>query len=303
MLLIKLQKFLGVAAFCLIMISCQQNLSGASEQAQNSSPPVNKVQNSVQTEFNANKEKPQIPDAAPTEKILTAKNGQCAGDTATRPSGVPETVNLGEQTTLPETAAQFNDWLADLFGTQLVVDQRFADISIVGDFNGDGCNDVAVPVTPDKNYETASNVDSPATTVRSNRNFDEYLNNFVPCGLSVVNLQNNASEITCAQKKSANSKQITSPSPTAVLIIYGGKKGWNWKTNADGRAALLLNGMREPNSKTGGQTEFNIVSKGSRYKEYSLPTTAQGDGLYLGFQSVKGGIIYFDGSSFRLENL
>lgn len=320
-MLIRLQLW-TLLFICLAAASCRQNLSSNSiETNQGKLSPTSNPLKSAQVETasgNSNKENLQAVDVLPGDKFPVPANGQCLADNAPRPPGVSENINVNEQSPMPETAEEFNRWLADLVGSQLVLDGRFLDISIVGDFNGDGCNDVAVPVMPDKNYEVVSHPDDPNAKARTNRNFKEYLANFVPCGIYLVNLQNDASELTCSkenlEKQNDFAKQFSTQSETAILIVHGGKKGWSWKVNADGRTALLLNIWNgQPSKEQANAIDFNIVSHGYKYDEYALPKTAKGDGIYLGLnssaskrdknKSAAGKLIYFDGKIYRAAKL
>jgi hypothetical protein len=307
---------------CLSAVSCGQSLSSNSidSNQKNSSQADNLIKSRQieTTSDNSGKETLQTVNASPNDNFPMAKKGQCLADNAPRPRGLSENININEQSPMPQTAEEFNQWLSDLLGSQIVLDRRFADISVVGDFNGDGCNDVAVPVTPDTDYEVVSRPDDPRAKARTNRNFNEYLANFGSCNLYLINLQNNASELTCSRETQGNqndfAKQFSTQSSTAILIVYGGKKGWSWKANADGRTALLLNVWSSQIPKTDSNTiEFNIVSHGYKYDEYALPKTANGDGIYIGLSSslaksdknnlTKRRLIYFNGNNYQLKEL
>ncbi len=307
---------------CLTAVSCQQNLSNSS--IDSNQKELLQSDNSIKSKQiennsdNSNKENFQAANSTHNNNFLTAKKGQCIADEASRPQGLPENININEQSPMPETAAEFNKWLSDLLGPQLVLDKRFADISIVGDFNGDGCNDVAVPVTPDKDYEVVSRPDDSRTAARTNRDFTEYLANFGDCSLYLINLQNNASGSACSKEDSANrkdfTKQFLTQSSTAILIVHGGKKGWSWKVNADGRTALLLNVWSgQIPKKESNAIDFSIISHGYKYDEYTLPKTSKGDGIYIGLNSPMAKsdknnlserrLVFFDGNNYRLAQL
>jgi len=267
---------------------------------------------------NSAKENLQTVNALPKDNFPAVKKGQCLADNAPRPQGLSENINLNEQAPMPQTAEEFNSWISGLLGSQIVIDRRFIDFSVVGDFNGDGCNDIAVPVTPDTEYEVISRPDDRRAKARTNRNFNEYLANFGSCNLYLINLRNNASELTCSResqgKRSDFAKQFLTQSSTAIFIVHGGKKGWSWTANAAGRTALLLNVWDAPILKTDSNTiDFSVVSGGYKYDEYALPKTAKGDGLYVGLSSpiaksdknklTERRLIYFDGNNYRLEKL
>jgi len=143
-----------------------------------------------------------------------------------------------------------------------------------GDFNGDGCRDVAVIVQGLESKTGAKDLES------------------FSVGLTVKNLRTGAifqggdvKSFPFAPKFEA---QIKPQQKIALLVVLGGEKGWSWKYGGIGRTFLLYDSIYQmPKSKdiTGVSTVFGVVEKNKSNEDYDdllylFPPNAKGDCIH-----------------------
>ncbi len=210
--------------------------------------------------------------------------------------GLPDNTDMNELTAKPKTAAEFNEWLA--FGSfQLAeikdkndIEQYFHE----GDFNGDGCRDVAVLVQG-----------------LENKNGERDLENFT-VDLTVENLRTGAifqggdvKKFPFAPKFEA---QIKPQQKIALAVVLGGEKGWSWKYGGTGRTFLLLDSVYQAQKTkdiTDISTVFGVIEKNKPDKDDDdllslFPPNAKGDCIHTELEIQRIGVEYIDASKRNL---
>ena len=146
-------------------------------------------------------------------------------------TGLPDNADINELSTKPKTKSEFNEWLA--FGSVQLAEiegrNNLEQYIYEGDFNGDGCRDVAIIV---QGLESKTG--------------EKDLENF-PVDLTVKNLRTGAvfqggdeRSLPLAPKFEA---QIKPQQKIALLVVLGGEKGWSWKYGGIGRTFLLYDSI------------------------------------------------------------
>jgi hypothetical protein len=236
--------------------------------------------------------------------ILTS----CQPDNIKRPEGVPENIDLNALGPKPTNLKEFQEWIGNLLGSQIRVSEKFKNFFVEGDFNGDGCQDVAVIIEPDTEYNVISRPDDPNTKPRTNRNFNEYINSFISCETQVTNLLTNFAAYPCQDRNAT--KKLTTTSPFALLIVNGGLQGWHWEVDGKGRTHILLNAF----PRVGGKEkliELSLFKKTVDSKKTKLPQNMAGDGIYIQLAStvkpidlkslINRRIVYFNGQQYAAQ--
>lgn len=232
------------------------------------------------------------------------QTAECQPDNVRRPGGVSAETDLTSLTAQPTTIDEFQEWINNLLGRQILVSRRPKNFYAEGDFNGDGCKDAAVIVEPDTEYAVVSRPDDPKVKPKTNRNFNEYVQSFIDCSTEVIDLENNFSAYPCENKSIA--RRLPPNSQTAVLIVNGGSQGWSWTVNGKGRTHLFL-GVAANGAVGKSVTRLSVIRKNTGTADLKLPENAAGDGLSVitavpktskrGSQTA-GKTIYFNGRSY-----
>ena len=196
---------------------------------------------------------------------------------------LPKNANMDE--VLPEDTSVegLNNLLKNLVG-DFAVDTEQKSYFFEGDFNGDGCQDIAIIVGATDSYRNVKNINQAA----SNTNVD----------VIEKNLRTGATLMPEEVKKRGAilPQNLKSESDRAFVIVYGGGKGWNWKYSGEGRIYLLLDSVITEKDCAGCAS--SLVSRTSNKNGSDcFPKSAKGEGIFTGGEEG-GKLIYFNGKSF-----
>jgi hypothetical protein len=193
---------------------------------------------------------------------------------------------------------------------------------VIGDFNGDSFQDLAVVVTTSdilpnilKRLEKHANHDEiKAETKYESKAFAKALCS-VPAEITIQNIAMKNGFLVGGKKRTCNQiKRLVQPNPdlydsdtnSALFIVFGDKNGW-WSENNKGRKFLLLGAYYEVYHEGPYYEDVSLyrrlllVSKKKSRKEDSIaeciPRRAKGDAIYSG-EEAAGIVIAFDGNKF-----
>ena len=300
----------GLIFLALAVLSCQNtSLSGKTETVANngnfSSKTVDKLgENDKNSKFDKSQETTNS-----NAENSSSKLNQCVTDNIARPKDVADNINVNELVQKPSTVDEFNEWLpfSNVQIARLNGEKDLSDYIREGDFNGDGCTDIAMVVqgTDDKSGNL------------SMENFS--VNNTVQNLRTVAIFQ--SGDIKSLPFSPKFEAQIKPQQPLAIAVVLGGKNGWSWKYGGEGRTYLLYDsiyqGGKVKNAKE-IRTVFGLVDKKNLDKNDEdllpqFPTEAAGDCLITeidtSFSNLeysiasKRSLICFDGKKFFTKSL
>lgn len=181
-----------------------------------------------------------------------------------------------------KSVAGLNQMITNLVG-DFMLDESQNSI-FEGDFNGDGCRDIALIVAASNAVDKIKTINDAA----SNTN------------IAVVkqNLRTKAKLLPQTRKDNGNvfPAAMKSQSSRALVIVIGGASGWNWKHGVEGKIFLLLDSVFTAEDCPDCHTES--VPRNSQKQGYDcFPRNSKGDGIFTGGEEA-GKLIYFDGKSF-----
>ena len=257
---------------------------------------VNQANSSVIYNGNANLKAAQVQPASLEDRTTSSTIRDCQPSKVPLSPGLPDNTNINELLAKPTTRSEFNEWLS--FGSlQLAQIEGKNDLDQYvseGDFNGDGCTDVAVIVqglenkTGEKDLENFS-VDLTVKNLRTGATFQ---------GGDVKNLP-------FPPKFEA---QIKPQQKIALLVVLGGEKGWSWKYGGIGRTFLLYDSIYQtPKTKnmTDVSTVFGVIEKNKPNEDYDdllylFPPNAKGDCIHTELEIKRKGVEYVDATKRNL---
>lgn len=227
------------------------------------------------------------------------KTGKCQPENVPRNPGLIDSENINAIVPKPETEEQFNEWLSyGAIGSVRVAEmdgrKYIKDYYAEGDFNGDGCRDVAVIVqgaadkTGEKTFEQVG-VEVTLENLRTGAIFQG----------------GDVKKLPFSPKFEA---QIKPQQKTAIAVVLGGEKGWSWKNGGIGRTFLLYDALYQtPKTKdmTDVSTVFGVVEKSKPKEDYDdllylFPPNAKGDCIHTELEIQRKGIEYVDASKRNL---
>ncbi len=254
---------------------------------------------------NSNLEKAQkVTSSNNKNSSLKPKSNQCTTDNIARPKDAADNIDVNELAQKPSTVDEFNEWLPfnNLRIARLKGKKDLGDYFREGDFNGDGCRDIAMIVqgTEDENGKL------------SIENFS-VVNN-------VQNLRTKAifqsGDIEKLPLSPILASRIKPQQPIAVAVVLGGKNGWSWKYGGADRTFLLYDSIYQDGKAKNvkeARTVFGIVDKkqlGENEEDLSaqFPKEAAGDCLITELETSfsnleysivsRRNLICFDGKKF-----
>lgn len=199
--------------------------------------------------------------------------------------GLPKDANMNEALAKDTSVNGLNKILENMAG-DFAVDTEQKPYFFEGDFNGDGCQDIAIIVGATDSYHSdVKDINQAA----SNTNVDAVK----------TNLRTGATLMPEEVKKrgAVMPKNLKSESDRALVIIHGGEKSWNWKYGGEGRIYLLLDSVIT--EKDCGGCAGSLISKTSNKNGAEcFPKTAKGEGIFMGGEEG-GKLIYFDGKQYK----
>lgn len=230
------------------------------------------------------------------------------GQARCQPAQVPRTPGLASQFDMnelvaqPTTVAEINDLLHNLIG-DVEVETAYGMNLEKGDFNGDDCEDIAVPVRPSDRYH---NVGSLSDAL-----------DYTAVDVTITNLRTGAAFPLADSKKQGTSSvpaNIKPTLPNALVILHGGPDGKVWAHGGAGRVFLLLDSIYEPSKKSANlRNDFVLLQKegsGEEEADKELPTQAKGDGFLVHrlqtgsrYISKERRVIYFNGKNYVMMKL
>ena len=238
----------------------------------------------ISSKANANEKKLQAePNLTPTpnEKSSAESIGICQPKSNFVNEAASQDADINQTLPKPDSREAFNDWLKDLFGSVQVAtlpNRKFInEYYWEGDLNADGCQDIAVLAESIKDKSKEISMENlVAGTVLQNLR-------------SKVIFKSGVADSAFSKKLA---RQIQPEQQIAVAVVFGGKKGWNWKRNAVGREFLLYDSIFKPVRVSGYETGsilFGLVKKDKPNEDYDdllnlFPTNAVGDCLYTATQ-------------------
>ena len=259
----RIQQYFVLLLICLLFPACLNNSSISSQTQQTDDKPIQNNKISPVTEAADVSIKPTIAGDCQSEKN---QNSQ------------PE--KTAELLPNDKSVAGLNQMISNLVGDFVVDESR--KIIFEGDFNGDGCQDIALIVF-------ASDAD--------NKTINDAASN---TNIAVIkqNLRTKAKLLPQTRKEHGSifPAAMKSQSDRALIVITGNKSGWNWKHGIEGKVFLLLDSVFTVKDCPDCHTE--AVSRNSRKQGYDcFPKNSKGDGIFTGGEGA-GKLIYFNGKSF-----
>ena len=240
------------------------------------------------------------------------KIGKCQPENVARNPGLIASENINEIVPKPETREQFNEWLSyGAIGSVQVAEMEgrkyVKDYYDEGDFNGDGCVDVAVIVqgVADKTGEKTLEQAGVEVTLENLRT-------------GAVFQGGDVKKLPFSPKFKL---QIEPQQKIAIAVVLGGEKGWSWKNGGEGRTFLLYDSIYQtPKTKdmTDVSTVFGVIEKNKPNEDYDdllylFPPNAKGDCLHTELEiqrknvkyvdATKRNLICYDGKNFFAKSL
>jgi|GEM_PF-4147627 len=197
---------------------------------------------------------------------------------------------------------------------------------LIGDFNGDSFQDLAVVVTTsdilpnviNRLKRHASHDEIKVETKRESGVFAKALCS-VPTDITIQNIAMKKGFLVGGKKRTCSQvKRLVRPNPdlydsatnSALFVVFGDKNGW-WSENNKGRKFLLLGAYYEVYHEGKYYEDVSLyqrlllVSKKSKKDENSIakciPRKAKRDAIYSG-EEAAGVVIAFDGNKFIYEH-
>lgn len=191
-------------------------------------------------------------------------------------------VNSAELLPNDKSAAGLDQMINNLAGDFMLDESRNSIFE--GDFNGDGCRDIALIVVASDAVDKIKTINDAA----SNTNIAVIKQNLRTKAKLLPQTRRDNGAVFPPAMKSQNS--------CALIIIIGGKSGWNWKHGIEGKIFLLLDSVFTVKDCPDCHTDS--VPRNSQKQGYDcFPRNSKGDGLFTGGEEA-GKLIYFDGKSF-----
>ncbi len=221
------------------------------------------------------------------------KIGKCQPENVPRSLGLIESADMNEIVPKPEDREQFNEWLSyGAIGSVEIAEMQgrkyIKDYYGEGDFNGDGCLDVAVIVqgVEDKTGKKTLEQTGVDVTVKNLRT-------------GAVFQGGDIKKLPFTPKFEA---QIKPQQEIALAVVLGGEKGWSWKNGGRGRTFLLYDSIYQmPKSKnmTDVSTVFGVIEKSKPDEDYDdllylFPPNAEGDCIHTELEIKRKGADYVD---------
>ncbi len=176
-----------------------------------------------------------------------------------------------------------NRTISNLVG-DFIVDETQESV-FEGDFNGDGCQDIALIVGATDAYRKIEDINDAA----SNTN------------IAVIkqNLRTGAKLMPQIRKENGNvfPTKMKSESSRALVIILGSKSGWNWKHGVEGKVFLLLDSVFTVKDCPDCHSEL-VPRNSQKQGSDCFPKNSKGNGIFTGGEEA-GKLIYFDGKLFN----
>lgn len=270
-----MKQFSKIILFCLslILVSCAEATVDSKMSQVNSTTDISQEDNKSTTDLNPTS----------TNQTLAKNSNKCQPVNVQPTENSSQTDDVNEMVKKPETREEFNAWLENIIGSVKVAtltERKFMDQYLgEGDFNGDGCGDVAIIV---ENIKNKSDVVS--------------MENFAS-GTTVQNLNSKTIYKGSDKTKLPFSKEFASQlkpkQNIAIVVVFGGQDSWSWKYNAPGREFLLYDSIFTPSKVSGhetGMTLFSAVNKAKPEEDdddliYRFPENAVGDCVYTATQT------------------
>lgn len=260
-----------VSAF-LIFLCCGLFLTACTKSSAENESVKNKTINENRTAAEDN----ASPTPAKSEVSNNKKTGKCQPENIPLTPGLPEKSDMNSLAAKPKTREEFNEWLGNSNNVRVAELANRKDIREYygeGDFNGDGCRDVAIIVggTEDKTGEISLENQEVSVTLQ--------------------NLRTNAVFAGGDVKKLPFSKdfaaQIKPQQTIAIFIVLGGESGWSWKFGGAGRTFLLYDSIIRADAKNAEEnsTVFEVLEK-------NKPDEDEDDLIALFPQSAKGDCVH-----------
>ncbi len=223
--------------------------------------------------------------------------GSCQPSEVPLGLGVSENTNMSEVLPEPKTREEFDEWLSFSGGLKLAqlkdrneIRQYFDE----GDFNNDGCRDIALIVegkegkTGEKDLENNS-VEITVQNLRTNTVFEG----------------GDVKKLPFPPKFEA---QIKPQQKIALFVVIGGENSWSWKHGGRRRTFLLYDSIYQtPKTKdmTDLSTVFGVIEKSKPNQDYDdllylFPPNAKGDCIHTELEIQKKGVEYVDASKRNL---
>ena len=179
----------------------------------------------------------------------------------------------------PKSREEIDDWLKNTIGSVQVatlpdrqsVEQYYRE----GDFNADGCADIVLIVQGIKDkFDTIS---------AENLNLET---------MTVQNLRSKAIYQNGETFSKAMAARIKPKQETALVVVFGNRRDWDWKYIAADKAFLLYDSVSKPAENSGYEasaTLFSVIRKNKPEEDdddllYRFPTNAAGDCIYTAIQ-------------------
>ena len=255
----RIQQYFVLLLVCLLLTACLNDSSASPQMNQTDNKPAQNTKNNSIAETSK----------APIKSTPISDCHQ---------NNPPD--NAAELLPNDKSVAGLNQMISNLVG-DFVVDESRKSI-FEGDFNNDGCQDIAlILVVPDADNKTINDA-------ASNTN------------IAVIkqNLRTKAKLLPQTRKEHGSifPAAIKSQSDRALIVIIGNKSGWNWKHGIEGKIFLLLDSVFTVKDCPDCHTES--VPRNSQKQGYDcFPKNSKGDGIFTGGEEA-GKLIYFDGKSF-----
>jgi hypothetical protein len=179
----------------------------------------------------------------------------------------PENVGGEQPPAKLEDRGEIDDWLKNIVGAVHVatladrqsIERYYAE----GDFNADGCGDIVLIVQ------------------------DVYAKSKAVSAESL-----NLKETTIIQNLGSKARRVKSKQETGLLVVFGNRRDWDWKSDAGSRAFLLSDSISKPVENSAFEasaTLFNVIRKNKPEEDdddllYRFPANAAGDCIYTAIQ-------------------
>ncbi len=283
--IIEMKNILLLLFFSIFVLSCSNVKSNNYAESKNQNSLLNKSKVSSDKEnFQGNSVADKNLKNNDIRTEISDKNKVCQPVKVPLSDGLPKNADMDEVLPKDDSVEGLNNLLKNLVG-DFAVDTEQKPYLFKGDFNGDGCRDIALIVGATDSYHDVKNIDQAA----SNANVDAVK----------INLRTSAVLLPEQVKKreAILPQNLKSESDRAFVIIHGGEKGWNWKYGGEGRIYLLLDAVIT--EKDCGGCGSSLISRTSNKNgSECFPKSAKGEGIFTGGEEG-GKLIYFDGNRYK----
>lgn len=282
---IKIITLFLLAALSILVLSCGNAKSNDYIEPKNQS---SSGKSEIVANKEINKENSVVNKTSENRNIQTEISDNykvCKSAKVTVSDGLPKDTNMDEVLPKDTSVEGLNNLLKNLVG-DFVADAGQKPCFFGGDFNGDGCQDIAIIAGATDSYHSdVKDINQAA----SNANVDAVK----------TNLRTGATLMPEEVKKrgAIMPQNLKSESDRALVVIHGGEKSWNWKYGGEGRIYLLLDSVIT--EKDCGGCAGSLISKTSNKNGAEcFPKSAKGEGIFMGGEEG-GKLIYFDGKKYK----